>query len=219
MKAVATPADLSAKSDQPDQPNQPNHPGMHREYLFRFAMRRVGNPELADDLVQETMLAALQSKTSLGNQTAEFAGRSTYRVWLAGILKHKMMDALREKHKFVPLTLTRTEDDGEESEFSPALMTLQANSANLNDPQQSCELAQLLAQIQAAMATLPAGVAEVFMAREIEGESTESIAARSGLSAENIWVRVHRARKTLQAKLVSCGAVQMGAGGAARWAV
>ena len=210
MKALVTTADVSAQPDQPD------HPGIHREYLFRFAMRRVGNAELADDLVQETMLAALQSKAALGNQTAEFGGRSTYRVWLAGILKHKMMDALREKHKFVPLTVA--DDDGEEREFSPALTALQANNANPNDPQQSCELAQLLAQIQEAMATLPAGVAEVFMAREIEGESTESIAARSGLSAENIWVRVHRARKALQAHLAACGAVQLRAGHAARWA-
>jgi RNA polymerase sigma-70 factor, ECF subfamily len=200
------------------------HPGIHRDYLFRFAMRRVGNQELADDLVQETMLAALQSKNPATAATmggtagdkAGFGGRSTYRVWLAGILKHKMMDALREKRKFVPLTIT--DDDGEDSEFSPALMELQANSPNANDPQQACELSELLAQIQQAISSLPAGVAEVFMAREIEGESTESIAARSGLSEANIWVRVHRARKALQAHLADCGAVQMSAGSAARWA-
>ena len=107
-------------SPQQDPPNHPEHPGLHRDYLFRFAMRRVGNPELADDLVQETMLAALQSRAAQTPENAAFGGRSTYRVWLAGILKHKMMDALREKHKFVPLTLTLTNDDGEDSEYSPA---------------------------------------------------------------------------------------------------
>lgn len=197
-------------------PQQPDHPGMHRDYLFRFAVRRVGNPELADDLVQETMLAALQSKAALANETAGFGGRSTYRVWLVGILKHKMMDALREKHKFVPLMVT--DDNGEDSEFSPAMIALQANISDKNDPQQSYELSELLTQIHEAMARLPAGVAEVFMAREIEGESTESIAARSGLSEANIWVRVHRARKALQAHLASCGAVQLRAGQAVRWA-
>jgi RNA polymerase sigma-70 factor, ECF subfamily len=193
-----------------------DHPGLHRDYLYRFAMRRVGNPELADDLVQETMLAALQSKSAAANDPAAFGGRSTYRVWLAGILKHKMMDALRDKHKFVPLTTT--DDDGEESEFSPALMALQADSPNAHNPQQACELAQLLGQVQDAMNTLPAGVAEVFMAREIEGETTESITARSGLTPANIWVRVHRARKALQAHLADCGAAQIRAGQAVRWA-
>lgn len=216
MNALATLAAESTKSAKSDQPDQPDHPGMHRDYLFRFAMRRLGNPELADDLVQETMLAALQSKAALTNESAAFGGRSTYRVWLAGILKHKMMDALRDKHKFVPLSFT--DEDGEESEFSPALMELQANSPNSNDPERSCELTQLLTQINEAMATLPAGVADVFMAREIVGESTESIAARSGLSEANIWVRVHRARKALQAHLTNCGAAQMRAGHAVRWA-
>jgi RNA polymerase sigma-70 factor, ECF subfamily len=200
----------------PSQQSPIDHPGLHRDYLYRFAMRRVGNPELADDLVQETMLAALQSKSAAANDAAAFGGRSTYRVWLAGILKHKMMDALRDKHKFVPLTTT--DDDGEESEFSPALMALQADSPNAHNPQQACELAQLLGQVQDAMATLPAGVADVFMAREIEGETTESITARSGLTPANIWVRVHRARKALQAHLADCGAAQIRAGQAVRWA-
>ena len=208
----------SPQQDPPDHHDHPDHPGLHRDYLFRFAMRRVGNPELADDLVQETMLAALQSRAAQTPENAAFGGRSTYRVWLAGILKHKMMDALREKQKFVPLTLTLTNDDGEDSEYSPALMELQAHRSDQNDPQQSYELTQLLAQIHEAMQQLPTGVAEVFMAREIEGESTDSISARSGLSEANIWVRVHRARKALQAHLAACGAAQLRAGHAVRWA-
>jgi RNA polymerase sigma-70 factor, ECF subfamily len=196
---------------EPSEPSEPcQHPGMHRDYLFRFAMRRVGEADLADDLVQETMLAALAQKN------AGFAGRSTYRVWLAGILKHKMMDALRERSKFVPLMVT--DEDGEESQFSPGLMLMQANGAPANDPQHACELSELLAQVQDALASLPAGVAEVFMAREVEGETTESIAARSGLTPANIWVRVHRARKALQAHLAGAGAVQTREGYAVRWA-
>lgn len=208
--AIRTNVKLSAR------PIPIDHPGVHRDYLFRFAMRRVGDTDLADDLVQETLLAALQSRAASANENSGFGGRSTYRVWLAGILKHKLIDALREKHKYLPLMAT--DDDGEESEFSPAMMELQANSPATNDPQHACELSELLSQVQDAIATLPAGVAEVFMAREVEGETTASIAARSGLSAANIWVRVHRARKALQSQLAACGAVQINAGKAVRWA-
>jgi RNA polymerase sigma-70 factor (ECF subfamily) len=178
----------------------------------------VCDPTLADDLVQETMLAALQSKSPACSAAdrAGFGGRSTYRVWLAGILKHKLMDAMRERNKFVPLTVT--DDDGEDSDFSPALAELAEGDAAAHDPRQLCELSELLTQVNDAMQTLPTGVAEVFMAREIEGETTASIAARSGLSEANIWVRVHRARKALQAHLAACGAVQISSHQPVRWA-
>ena len=58
----------------------------HRDYLFRFALRKLQDRDLAEDLVQETLLAALQAKDT-------YAGRSSYRVWLIGMLKHKICDA------------------------------------------------------------------------------------------------------------------------------
>src|SRR5687768_2770498 len=63
----------------------------HRHPLYRYALKRVRDPMLAEDLVQETFLAAL------GAAGTRFAGRSRVRTWLTGILKHKMMDAFRER--------------------------------------------------------------------------------------------------------------------------
>ena len=59
------------------------------DYLYRFALVRVDSPEAAEDLVQETFLAALKAAPS-------FAGRSSERTWLTGILKNKMVDRLRQ---------------------------------------------------------------------------------------------------------------------------
>ena len=193
-------------------------PAMHRDYLYRFAMRRVGDPALADDLVQETFLAALQSSRSKGEEAADvatFSGRSTYRVWLAGILKHKLADAMRDRCRFVAIT---AEDPEREHDEMNAAMVASGAGDRGDNPQHACERSELLAQINEALVKLPSGVAEVFMAREVEGETTASIAARSGLSEANIWVRVHRARKALQTHLAACGAAERFAGQAFRWA-
>ena len=193
-------------------------PAMHRDYLYRFAMRRVGDPALADDLVQETFLAALQSSRSKGEaatDVATFSGRSTYRVWLAGILKHKLADAMRDRCRFVAIT---AEDPEREHDEMNAAMVASGAGDRGDNPQHACERSELLAQINDALVKLPSGVAEVFMAREVEGETTASIAARSGLSEANIWVRVHRARKALQTHLAACGAAERFAGQAFRWA-
>ena len=82
----------------------------HRDYLYKFAMKKVGDADLADDLVQDTLLAALQSVDS----KSAFAGRSLFRGWLTGILKHKIMDAYRDRYRFVSLTMEG--DDGEQKE-------------------------------------------------------------------------------------------------------
>src|ERR1051325_9770151 len=61
----------------------------HGDYLYRYALMRLRDPALAEDVVQETLLAALQSRHA-------YQGRSAERTWLTGILKHKLVDHFRE---------------------------------------------------------------------------------------------------------------------------
>lgn len=211
-------AAVPASSPSTTTPTDAAQPAIHRDYLYRFAMRRVGDAALADDLVQETFLAALQSAKSRPDASAEgatFSGRSTYRVWLAGILKHKLADVMRERCRFV--AISADDPEREQDEMNAAMVASGAGNSDDN-PQHACERSELLAQINDALVKLPSGVADVFMAREVEGESTASIAARSGLSEANIWVRVHRARKALQTHLAACGAAERFAGQQFRWA-
>ena len=62
----------------------------HRTYLLRVAMLQLRNHEVAEDVVQETLVAALQG-------AAGFSGRSSIKTWLTGILKHKIVDAIRRR--------------------------------------------------------------------------------------------------------------------------
>ena len=60
----------------------------HGDCLYRYALLRLRAPDLAADLVQETFLEALRVRAS-------FAGRSSERTWLVGILRHKILDHYR----------------------------------------------------------------------------------------------------------------------------
>ena len=74
----------------------------HGDTLFRFAFVRLRNEAAAEDLVQETLLSAIQS-------IERFGGASTERTWLVGILKHKIIDYYRKNSKQVQLTEEETD--------------------------------------------------------------------------------------------------------------
>src|SRR5262245_17661944 len=70
--------------------NDPEHwVDDHGDVLYRYALVRVRKPEIAQDLVQETLLAAVRTRD-------RFRGGSTVRSWLCGILKHKICDYYRK---------------------------------------------------------------------------------------------------------------------------
>jgi RNA polymerase sigma factor (sigma-70 family) len=71
----------------------------HRPYLLRYAMLQLRDRELAEDVVQETLLAVLEGR-------AGFSGNSSHKTWLTGILKHKIIDMMRRKSREQPLTST-----------------------------------------------------------------------------------------------------------------
>src|SRR5882672_12666702 len=73
-----------------------------RAYLLRYASLQLRDRHAAEDAVQETLLAGLAGE-------AGFGGRSNLRTWLTGILKHKIIDAIRRS--------TRESTAGSEEEF------------------------------------------------------------------------------------------------------
>src|SRR5262252_367391 len=77
----------------------------HRPYLLRFALLQLRDRSAAEDAVQETLLAAIQG-------AAQFAGQSSVRTWLVGILKHKIVDGIRKVSRERPLE--SAEDSGED---------------------------------------------------------------------------------------------------------
>ena len=79
----------------------------HGDYLYRFALARLKDPHQAEDAVQETMLAAIKNNS--------FAGDSSARTWLTGILKHKIIDLQRKQMREQPVSDLMNLDESESS--------------------------------------------------------------------------------------------------------
>ena len=92
----------------------------HGDCLYRYALVRVRVPEVAEDLVQETLLAAVRSRE-------KFGGRSSERSWLVGILKNKIVDYYRKLGRVVDASVFPSS-----GAVNPAL-TVIANALRVGD--------------------------------------------------------------------------------------
>jgi RNA polymerase sigma-70 factor (ECF subfamily) len=163
-----------------------------RPYLLRYASLQLRNPDAAEDAVQETLLAALTGQAS-------FEGRANLRTWVTGILKHKIIDAIRRASREGPLE--RGGDDESTAEFDALFDERghwQERPAPWDDPDGALHQKQFLAALEACLAGLPARTSQVFMMREHLGLETAEICKELGLTATHCWVLLYRARMALR---------------------
>ena len=165
-----------------------------RPYLLRFAALQLRDAAAAEDAVQEALLAALAGQAS-------FASRANLRTWLTGILKHKIVDAIRRQAR-EPALPEGAEEDLEELD---GLFNRQGHwderPAAWGDPDGALEQAQFYRALEACLARLPARTAQCFMLREHLGLETAEICKELAITPTNCWVMLYRARMTLRACL------------------
>jgi RNA polymerase sigma-70 factor (TIGR02943 family) len=167
----------------------------HGNYLFRYALIRVRNATVAEDLVQETFLAALQAKD-------RYTGESTERSWLTGILKHKVLDHFRQQSRertvspaeTMPEELAGRFDDVGVWKHDPPLGPNEWSE----DAAAQMQRKEFMAALKQCLDKLPDRCADAFILREMEGTESERIQELLGLSPSNFWVLLHRARMQLR---------------------
>lgn len=158
------------------------------EYLYRFARSRVHGAADAEDLVQETLLAAIRSQHQFSNTSSE-------RTWLTGILKHKIADHYRATFR-----TASTADENADAFFSiDGHWGGQEPSGYFDDLDRD----RMLRSILTALAVIPRRLAIVFTLREIEGMSTSEICEFLKISNSNLHVLLHRARLHLRKALAT----------------
>ena len=162
----------------------------HGDALYRYARFRLNDSALAEDLVQETLLAALQAQDS-------FAGRSTERTWLIGILKNKLIDHLRKTCR--EITLDVESDDDLDALFDTASRIHWRTPPSVWDnPLAALEQKQFWSVFSDCLGDLPARQAQAFTLCEIEGLDGGEACKVLGVTATNVWVLLHRARLRLR---------------------
>jgi RNA polymerase sigma-70 factor (ECF subfamily) len=162
---------------------------LYAETLYSYALMRVGKQELAEDMVQETLLAALQSWES-------FTGASSERTWLIGILRHKILDYFRRYHND---SIEEAEDQSWRTEYFDKSRHWKDQISNWNeDPVILAENHEFLRILNDCLIKLSKMMAEAFVMRELEGITPENICKYLGISETNLWVRLHRARLQLR---------------------
>jgi RNA polymerase sigma-70 factor (ECF subfamily) len=157
-----------------------------RDYLLRYASLQLRDPHAAEDAVQETLVAALAGEAS-------FQGRANLRTWLTGILKHKIIDAIRR------LSRESTTMDLEDLD---ALFAEDGHwvdpPAAWSDPDASLEQKRFFAALEACLERLPQKIAQAFMMREHLGFETAEICKELAITPTHCWVLLYRARMALR---------------------
>ena len=164
----------------------------HRTYLLRFARLQLRNDAWAEDAVSETLLAALAKPQSFGN-------RSQLKTWLVGILKHKIIDTLRQQAREVSVGA----DDGDGDAELDALVFqadghFAARPSDWGNPEQDLHSRQFFEVLEACADKLPPAMARVFLMREWLELPTEDICKELKLTSTNLYVQLHRARLRLR---------------------
>jgi RNA polymerase sigma-70 factor (ECF subfamily) len=163
-----------------------------RPTLLKIARLQLRNDSWAEDVVSETILAALES-------AASFAGNSQVKTWVVGILKHKIVDQLRRGGREVSVE-AQMEAAGVESldelyhpdghRLNPPL--------EWGDPESTLSRTQFFEVLQMCVEKLPAAMGRIFMMREWLEYETEQICKELGITSTNCFVMLHRARMRLR---------------------
>jgi RNA polymerase sigma-70 factor (ECF subfamily) len=171
----------------------------HGDALYRYALLRLRDGQKAQDAVQETFLAALRAQGS-------FAGQSSERTWLIGILKHKIIDDFRKTSREAPAAFD-AEPVGRGEDFfrvTPPWIRHWEKEAAPTDwgltpgPDALVESRAFWTALQECLNHMPPRMARAFILREMDDMSTEEICSTLQITASNFWVLIHRARLRLR---------------------
>ncbi len=163
---------------------------LYGDYLYRYALFRLSNEEVARDMVQETLIAAWKAKKN-------FRGDSSVRTWLVGILKHKITDYIRKQIRDRNLA-SRLETDPTSDFFDAHGQWRQPVHGWAGDPERLSSNQEFLRALNACIAKLTEQHRHVFTLRELNGEDTDAICKACDITPTNLHVIMHRARLVLR---------------------
>ncbi len=158
-----------------------------------MARLQLRDAALAEDVVQDTLVAALAAESG-------FTGKSSVKTWLTGILKHKIVDAIRRKQR-QPVSASSLDEDTDLEDFDGLFSERGAwreNPSDWGDPEAALNRRQFFDMMEFCLEKLPPNTARVFMMREVLELESDEICKELAITANNLWVILYRARVALR---------------------
>jgi len=163
----------------------------HGDIMYRYTYVRLKDHAVAEDIVQETFLAAMKAQE-------RYQGRSSERSWLMGILRHKLIDYLRKAAREVKM------DDEQLEGFEDSLMFKEVGIPHWRPPKWQFNPRKVFEQkefwdvFSGCLAKLDKRMNMAFTMKELEDMSTEEVCQALGVEPTYLWVILYRARNSLK---------------------
>jgi RNA polymerase sigma-70 factor (ECF subfamily) len=152
--------------------------------LYQTALRLVGTPEEAEDVLQEGMLSAYRN-------LRRFEGRSQFSTWLTRIVINAALMRLRSRRSRPVVSLDERLAEDDDMTFADQFPD------DAPSPEQIVARRELEDLLRRNLQTLSPVLRSAFILREMEGFSTEEAADELGISQGTLKARLHRAKRQL----------------------
>jgi len=157
--------------------------------LYRLALKMLGNPRDAEDVLQNTFLQAFQ-------HLKEFEGRSSLSTWLYRIASNEALMMIRRRRPEIDFSDAAREEEEGPGDYEPAELT---DWGHLPEAEVLTSETRLV--LDQAIQTLPETLRIVFILRDIEGLSIRETSQALDLSETAVKTRLLRARLRLRDEL------------------
>jgi len=161
----------------------------HGDFLYRFAVSRLRDREAAEDVVQETLVAALKN-------VQQFQGKSSEQAWLVGILKNKIIDVYRKRSRD-PINVDEDSADISERLFDEHGSWKKEVRSAMRTSLDSLDREEFWQILRRCINGLPTRQADVFTRRVVDEADAGDICKELDITSTNYWVILHRARLQL----------------------
>lgn len=164
---------------------------LYGDYLYRYAMSRLRNPEQASDCLQDTLLAGIKNLKS-------FDGRIDVKFWLRGIMRNKIIDQFRKAKRESRADLGEDEAVLESAIFKYSGIGSLFPEEWKFDPRKNFDRGEFWEVFNTCLDELKDPVRQAFILRMLEDMETEEVCKVMEIDPNYLWVLLHRARKQLK---------------------
>ena len=163
--------------------------------LYRWAFFKTNDENVAQDLVQETFLAAVSKRT-------DFKGESTPKTWLFRILNNKIIDYYRANQRFGRKTVPFEDKQAEKITngfFDSSQNWSDSTSITTwNEDQHLLDNEEFIKILNFCMDNLPEQWHSAITAKYLSNKSSDDICKELNITSSNYWQIIHRTKLLLK---------------------